>query len=164
MTSPFAAAVPPRRCRQCQAPLVDEVKTCWMCGGDTTSAAPVTSTAVMSENLPASAQPAAKAWYLHGAIWLGIVVAATVGFGVINLEDSGLAWLYFFTVGPALLFTIAGAAVGRYTDKPWHPLKKILVFIAAVSVSFLLTAVIAILLLLAAIVAFLQWCFGGMPA
>lgn len=113
--------------------------------------------------MPASALPEANPWYLHAAIWLAIVVVAAVGFGVINLEDRGLAWLYLFSVGPALLFTLAGAAVGRFTGKPWHPLKKVLVFIAAVSVSALLGTLIAILLLLAAIVAFLQWCFGGMP-
>jgi hypothetical protein len=157
VSSPFAADQPPRRCGQCQAPLTDGVKTCWMCG----AAAPGNALpAAVKATVP---QAEINPWYLHGAIWLAIVVATAVGFGVLNLNDPMLAWIYIFAVGPALLFTLAGAAVGRYTGKAWHPLKKVLVFIAAVSVSFLLTAVIAILLLLAAIVAFLQWCFGGMP-
>ena len=110
-----------------------------------------------------ASEPETNPWYLHGAIWLAIVVAAAVGFGVLNLNDPTLAWIYFFAAGPALLFTLAGSIIGRATGSPWHPLKKGLVFIAAASVSALLAALIAILLLLAAIVAFLQWCFGGMP-
>jgi hypothetical protein len=157
VSTPLASDQPPRRCSQCQAPLTDDATVCWMCR----AAAP-------AGPIPEAAKGTAPGreidpWYLHGAIWLGIIVAAAVGFGVLNLNDPTLAWIYFFAVGPALLFTLAGAAVGRYTGQAWHPLKKALVFIAAVSVSFLLTAVIAILLLLAAIVAFLQWCFGGMP-
>lgn len=157
MSSPMAPDQPPRRCGQCQAPLTDLATTCWMCG----AAAP-------GGPMPAAAKGTAPGreinpWYLHGAIWLVIVVAAAVGFGVLNLNDPTLAWIYFFAVGPALLFTLAGSIVGRATGGPWHPLKKVLVFIAAVSVSALLATLIAILLLLAAIVAFLQWCFGGMP-
>lgn len=160
MSSPFASDRPPRRCGQCQAPLAENAKACWMCGAAVSAAAPPPAAPAATES---AVQPDINPWYLHGAIWLAIVVAAAVGFGVINLNDPTLAWLYCFAVGPALLFTIAGAVIGRATGTPWHPLKKVLVFIAAVSVSALLATLIAILLLLAAIVAFLQWCFGGMP-
>ncbi len=158
MSSPFAADKPPRRCRACQAPLADDATMCWLCGAAAAGAAPP-----MTPE-PAVVQRELNPWYLHGAIWLALIVAIVVGFGVINLHDPIQAWLFAFTVGPALLFTLSGAVVGRSTGTPWHPLKKVLVFIAAISVSFTLTLLIAILLLLAAIVAFLQWCFGGMPS
>jgi Mn2+/Fe2+ NRAMP family transporter len=157
VTSPPVTGKPPRRCRECQAPLSDEATTCWMCGG----AAPAGVASAGPGTSPF--KPDLNPWYLHAATWLAIVVAIAVGFGVINMSDPTLAWLYVFTVGPALVFTLAGSVVGRYTGSPWHPLKKVFVFIAAASVSALLTILIAILLLLAAIVAFLQWCFSGMP-
>jgi len=154
VSSPFVTGKPPRRCRQCQAALPDDAATCWLCGAATAGAVPAAAPQDSRELSP---------WLTHGAVWLAVFVAAIVGFGVITVHDPIQAWLYAFTVGPALLFTLAGAALARGTGSPWHPLTKVLVFIAAASVSFLLTAVIAILLLLAAIVAFLQWCFSGMP-
>ena len=132
-----------------------------MCGGAGMGSA---SSHVASTGPGASPfKPDVNPWYLHAAIWLAIIVAVAVGFGVINMSDPTLAWLYALTVAPALVFTLAGSAIGRYTGSPWHPLKKALVFIGAASVSAALTVLIAILLLMAAIVAFLQWCFSGMP-
>jgi ABC-type Fe3+-siderophore transport system permease subunit len=155
VSSPFAFDKPPRRCRQCQAPLTEGATSCWLCSAETPKGGP----AAFEPELHRELHP----WVTHGAIWFAVVAAAIVGFGVIRVNDPTQAWLFALAVGPALLFTLAGAALARGTSTPWHPLKKVLIFIAAASVSFLLTAVIAILLLLAAIVAFLQWCFGGMP-
>ena len=159
MSSPTAGGKPPRRCDQCQAPLSDDAATCWMCG----AVAPGSTQAPATGPGTSPFKPEGNPWYLHASIWLAILVAAAVGFGVIKVSDPTIAWLYLLTVGPALLFTLAGATIGRYTGSPWHPLKKVFVFIAAASVSAVLTILIAILLLLAAIVAFLQWCFSGMP-
>ena len=155
MSSPFAVDKPPRRCRQCQAPLTEDATSCWLCSAETSKAVPAASEPELHREL--------NPWVTQGAVWLAVLSAAIVGFGVIRVNDPTQAWLFALTVVPALLFTLAGAALARGTGTPWHPLKKVLIFIAAASVSFLLTAVIAILLLLAAIVAFLQWCFGGMP-
>ena len=90
-----------------------------------------------------------------------LVVEFLVGYGLINASEPLLAWVYAFLLGPALLLTLAGATLGRATGRPWGPARKLLAFFGGVALTIVLGAVAIVLLVVSAIIAVLNLCFGG---
>jgi hypothetical protein len=97
-------------------------------------------------------------------VWLGVVVAAIVGYGCVA-SDRLSAIVYLIVVLPALVVSIGGSALARASGKPWPTWVKVIVLISTsavmmvVAVLFLLVA--ALLMIWSVFVAIAEFCTGG---
>lgn len=153
MSDPVVTQLPPRRCPQCGAALNEAARACWLCGVAPSS--PIDKPGAMAG--PVEEQPQADAWLRHGAVWLAVIVAAVVGYGVLA-ENVIFGLMYFVAVAPPILITLIVATVSRAAGRPVHPLAKAALGtgIAALSVPLALAAAA-----LAIVVGLFQICTTG---
>ena len=157
--SPFAG--PPRslhhkQCFECGAVLNFADKSCWMCHaqqpllGQLISASPVPP--------PIAANP----WVTKGALWLGIVVAVIVCYGVLRAGDYMLATLFLVFAVPTLAIVGLGSAISRAAGRPWGTGTKVGVAAGTVLttvIACIVAAAVAVLVIFAMFIAFIQDCF-----
>lgn len=159
---PPAEQSPFSPCPACGAQRVPQARFCWLCGAPLPAAddAPVVAELVESQR-PGWTQ-LRDPWLLHASIWAGVILAFVVGFGVVQADaKGGLAVVYVVAVVPALVFTIAGSALGRLAGRPWDPGKKVLAFMSVFGMTVAITLLVMALIVISAIIAFFQMCFGG---
>lgn len=101
--------------------------------------------------------PQTDAWLRHGTVWLAVLVAAVVGYGVLA-ENVILGLMYFVAVAPPIVITLIVATVSRAAGRPVHPLAKAALGagIASLSVPLALAAAV-----LAIVVGLFQICTSG---
>jgi len=156
LQSPFAC------CGQCGAQRRVEARYCWLCGTaqpplEPTHPAPIVAELVRSD----SSQ--------RLAIWLGVVVAAIVGFGVLASQDWLWAAIFLIAVVPTLLVVLVGTTSARQRGQPWTPAKTAAVAVttAATTVAstiaiVIVVAAVAVLVLFAAVIAMFQQCLNAL--
>ncbi len=116
-------------CPHCAATSAIEAKFCWLCG------APVVRSEVETHSQKNVAEPqssftggspreAAQDLHLHASIWLGVIVVAAIGWGML-LNDPILAMAYLIIAVPALLGTIVISALARGARSPLNPASKV---------------------------------------
>jgi hypothetical protein len=148
-------SLPPRRCPLCCAALEEEVTWCWLCGAEVKTG---TSECDSSKESGRELDP----WLVNGTAWVAVLVVVVVMIGVLNAKMPALGWMFGLTVLPAVLFTLGSATLARMMGRPWEPLKKLAVFLAAVSITTLIGLLISVLLVAAALVALAQLCFESL--
>ena len=152
--NPFAS------CHECGAERQPGAKFCWLCGAAVEStphneAAPILAEAVNQES---PAQPHdVNPWLVHGTIWLGIIVAAVVCWGLAaNNMFMGLA--FAVAALPAILISLTTSVISRASGHPMHPAAKLLVGLGVTAVSVPLAVLVA---LLAIVIGLFQICTTG---
>jgi hypothetical protein len=162
MGSPAAATENPfAGCPACGAEHHPQARFCWLCGAPQAALAesPVVAQ-IVADKRPAwlaNQNP----WVVQASIWAGIVLAILVGYGVLQIKEPLLAGAYLIVIVPALLFTIAGSALGRAAGRPWDPGKKVFAFMGVFGVTLAVGTIVVVLIVVSAIIAFFQMCFGG---
>jgi hypothetical protein len=163
MSTALSEPTRPATCRACGAQRYPAAPYCWLCGAPQSVNAEPPILAEIVEGKPVAAAPEQNPWLVHGSIWAGVVLAVVVGYGVVRAEDGILATAYLIAVVPALGFTMFGSALARYAGRPWDPGKKFLAFLGVFGVTTAIATLVILLLILSAIVAFFQVCFGTPP-
>lgn len=103
------------------------------------------------------------------AIWIGLLVAAVIGFGLLASQDWFWAVLFAITVVPTLIVVFLGSTSARSRGQPWSPGKTATVAVATAATTVLTTiavvvvaAAVAVLVLLAAIIAMFEQCLSAL--
>lgn len=155
MSSTSGLVQPPRRCPQCSAPLDEAARKCWLCAAE--PLVPPAAESTFTTVGPSLAEPEVNPWLTHGAIWLAILVAAVVGYGVL-VENMIVGLGYVIAVVPPLLITSLASSLSRAADRPIHPAAKLALGAGIAAISLPLAAAI---MLLALIVGLFQICTTG---
>src|SRR3954462_6685442 len=119
--SPFAAPQPPQHksCFDCGAVLNVGDKSCWMCHAEQPLLGKL-----IEPKPPASAAAAENPWFVQVGVWVGIMTAVLVGYGVLRSGNEILATLFLFAAVPTLLIVMLGSAIARAAGRPWGPGRK----------------------------------------
>lgn len=137
---PLIAEVVADACAKCGAVLPAGARFCWLCGEKHVAAAAAAGQPVPAK--PASSAPHSSDQRL--VVWLVIVVAAVVGYGVLIAQDATLAAFYLLAVVPALIVVFVGSMTARQRGEPWTPAKTATVAVstAAGTVMTVLTVIV----------------------
>jgi hypothetical protein len=154
--SPFAI------CAHCGAQRQAGALHCWLCGG--LQPEPVAPPVIVPQASKDSTGPPrdVNPWVAHGSIWAAIAAVLAVGYGV-ALQRPVLGVVYAVLVVPAFVVSLTLSAAARLSGKPWHPLRKVFAFVGVIGISLVLGTLIVVLLVVAAIIALLAICGGGVP-
>ena len=155
--SPFAPQY--KQCFECGAALNMQDKSCWMCHAEQ----PLMGKLIAST--PAVRQTTANPWGTHAAIWLGIIAAVIVCYGVLRAGDYVLATLFLIAAGPTLVIVMLGSAIARAAGRPWGAGTKIGVAagtVATTVIACIVAAAVAVLVLFAMFIALLQECLRAL--
>ena len=161
--SPFAG--PPgsahhKQCFECGAVLSLGDKSCWMCHAEQ----PLMGKLIA----PGEAKPQAdNTWAVQAAIWLGIIAAVIVCYGVLRTGDYVLATLFLVFALPTLVIVILGSAISRAAGKPWGTGTKVGVAAGTVLttvIACIAAAAVAVLVIFALFSAMIQECFRALGA
>ena len=155
--SPFAGSVSlqHKQCFECSAVLNPGDKSCWMCHAEQP---------LMGKLISASPAPQATAspWATQAAIWLGVVAAVIVCYGVLRTGDYVLATLFLVAAVPTLVIVMLGSAISRAAGKPWGTGTKVGVAAGTVLstvIAMIVAAAVAVLVIFALFIALIQDCF-----
>lgn len=145
-----------KQCFECGAALNMHDKTCWMCHAEQ----PLMGKLVAA---PPGAPPAvANPWAVQAAIWLGVIAAVIVCYGVLRAGDYMLATLFLVAAVPTLVIVMAGSAISRAAGRPWGTGTKVGVAAGTVLttvIAFIVAAAVAVLVIFAMFIAMIQECF-----
>jgi hypothetical protein len=132
--------------------ILPQSRYCWLCGGKIMPTA--AQDALPSTGPSWSTQP--LEWTHALMFWLGAIVVALVGYGVLRSQDRLFSALYLLVVVPALLLTLFGATIARVAGKPWTPSKaaRVGALATASSLTLVATIVATIIAIVATIVSF----------
>ncbi len=154
--SPFAG------CYQCGAPRHARAKYCWMCGAGQPAVDQAPPVAIVAEMPPGESGQ-------RIAIWIGVVVAAVIGFGLLASQDWIWATLFAVAVVPTLLVVLIGTTSARSRGQPWTPAKTTTVAVATAATTVVSTiaivivaAAVAVLVLFAAMIALFEQCLKAL--
>ena len=104
----------------------------------------------------------ANPWAKKGAIWLGIVVAVIVCYGVLRAGDYVLASVFLVFAVPTLAIVMLGSAVSRAAGRPWGTGTKVGVAAGTMLTTVIVcivAAAVSVLVLFAMFIAMIQDCF-----
>jgi hypothetical protein len=152
-----------KQCFECGAALNMYDKNCWMCHAEQ----PLVGELIAAP--PVVPQAAANLWAVQAAIWLGVITAVIVCYGVLRAGDYLLATLFLVAAVPTLLIVMAGSAISRAAGRPWGTGTKVGVAAGTVLttvIAFIVAAAVAVLVIFAMFIAMIQECFrmlGGNP-
>lgn len=107
----------PAACVHCGAAVSSQARYCWLCGGKITPSA--AQDALPSVRASRWRQPLTGTQALM--FWLGTILVALVGYGVVRSQDRFFAAMYLLTAVPALVVTLIGATTARVAGRPWTP-------------------------------------------
>lgn len=146
-------------CPKCGAAFQPGANYCWLCGARHTQASevPIDAELVKEEVGTKELDP----WLVHGSAWAVFILALVVGYGLIRSSDPFLATMYVVVVAPAVLLTLIGSVVRRASGSPWNLATKILVLVGVGGAAAAVGVVGMAVLVLAAFVALVTSCFGG---
>src|SRR5258706_10630323 len=92
--SPFASShnsSQHKQCFECGAVLNIGDKSCWMCHAEQ----PLVGKLIVPKAVPVTVTAAAEnPWFVHVGIWVGIITAVLVAYGVLRSGDGLLATLF----------------------------------------------------------------------
>lgn len=160
--SPFAGSpgVPQhKQCFECSAVLNVADKSCWMCHAEQ----PLMGKLVAS--VPAKPPAEGSTLATRAGIWLGIIVAVIVCYGVIRAGDYVLATLFLVFAVPTLVIVMLGSAIARAAGKPWGTGTKVGVAAGTVLttiIACIVAAAVAVLMIFAMFIAMIQECFRAL--
>jgi hypothetical protein len=158
--TPFAGPPQHKQCFECGAALYLGDKSCWMCHAEQ----PLMGKLVA----PPAAKPSAEnSWAVHAALWLGIIAAVLVFYGVLRAGDYVLATLFLVAAVPTLLIVMLGSAIARAAGKPWGTGTKVGVAAGTVMttvIACIVAAAVAVLMIFAMFIAMIQECFRALGA
>jgi hypothetical protein len=161
--SPFAGSPAPpqhKQCFECGAALNAEDKSCWMCHAEQ----PLMGKLVAQIEAKPSAE---NTWAVQAAIWLGIIAAVIVCYGVLRAGDYVLATLFLVAAVPTLFIVMVGSAISRAAGKPWGTGTKVGVAAGTVLstiIACIVAAAVAVLMIFAMFIAMIQECFRMLGA
>ncbi len=104
----------------------------------------------------------ANPWAKNGVIWLGIVVAVIVCYGVLRAGDYVLASVFLVFAVPTLAIVMLGSAVSRAAGRPWGTGTKVGVAAGTMLTTVIVcivAAAVSVLVLFAMFIAMIQDCF-----
>jgi hypothetical protein len=103
------------------------------------------------------------------AIWIGVVVAAILGFGLLASQDWVWATLFAVAVVPTLLVVLIGTTSARSRGQPWTPAKTAGVAVATAATTVastiaiaIVAAAVAVLVLFALMIALFEQCLSAL--
>jgi hypothetical protein len=148
-----------KQCFECGAVLNLGDKSCWMCHAEQ----PLMGKLIAP---PAATQVAhANPWVTKGAIWLGVIAAVIVMYGVLRAGDYLLATLFLVAAVPTLIIVMLGSAIARASGKPWGTGTKVGVAAGTVLstvIACIVAAAVAVLMIFAMFIAMIQECFRAL--
>ncbi|MFN0020256.1 MAG: hypothetical protein ACKVP0_18500 [Pirellulaceae bacterium] len=160
--NPFAA--PPgtpqhKQCFECGAVLNWGDKSCWMCHAEQPLLAELV--------VPSPAKPPARSnpWVTRAAIWLGVIAAVIVMYGVLRAGDYVLATFFLVAALPTLVIVMLGSTIARASGKPWGTGTKVGVAagtILSTVIACIVAAAVAVLVIFAMFIALIQECFRAL--
>jgi len=117
--------------------------------------------------VPVQAMPQADGNNLavRAAVWLGIIAAVIVCYGVLRAGDYLLATLFLVAAVPTLVIVLLGSAISRAAGKPWGTGTKVGVAAGTVLTTvivFIVGAAVAVLVIFALFIAMIQECFRAL--
>jgi len=160
--SPFAnspGSPQHKPCFECGAVLNLADKSCWMCHAEQ----PLMGKLIA----PTTTNPQAdgNGWAVRAAVWLGIIAAVIVCYGVLRAGDYLLATLFLVAAVPTLVIVLLGSAISRASGKPWGTGTKVGVAAGTVLTTvivFIVGAAVAVLVVFALFIAMIQECFRAL--
>jgi hypothetical protein len=144
-----------KQCFECGAALDMHDKSCWMCQ----AGQPLVGELIAA---PPVQPPAANPWAVQASIWLGVIAAVIVCYGVLRAGDYMLATLFLVAAVPTLVIVMAGSAISRAAGRPWGTGTKVGVAAGTVLttvIAFIVAAAVAVLVIFAMFIAVIQECF-----
>ncbi len=149
-------------CSQCGAERQVAARYCWMCGAAQDSMEQAAPAAIVAE-MPTGERNQ------RVAIWIGVVVVAIIGFGLLAAQDWIWATHFAIAVVPTLLVVLIGTTSARSRGQPWTPVKTTTVAVATAATTVVSTIAIviiaaaaAVLVLLAAMIALFEQCLRAL--
>ena len=161
--SPFAGSPGSpqhKQCFECGAVLNLGDKSCWMCHAEQ----PLMGKLIASREAKPHAD---NTWAVQAAIWLGIIAAVIVCYGVLRTGDYVLATLFLVFALPTLVIVMLGSAISRAAGKPWGTGTKVGVAAGTVLstvIACIVAAAVAVLVIFAMFIAMIQECFRALGA
>lgn len=161
MTPPVASPGESRykQCFECGAVLNLGDKSCWMCHAEQ----PLMGKLIF----PPAAKPpvTSNPWATKAAIWLGVIAAVIVMYGVLRAGDYVLATLFLIAAVPTLIVVLLGSAIARASGKPWGTGTKVGVAagtILSTVIACIVAAAVAVIVIFAMFIAMIQECFKAL--
>ncbi|MCE9528430.1 MAG: hypothetical protein K8R36_20495 [Planctomycetales bacterium] len=145
-----------KQCFECGAVLNFRDKSCWMCHAEQP---------LMGELIvPPAAKPPAHSnpWATKAAIWLGVIAAVIVMYGILRAGDYVLATLFLVAAVPTLVIVMLGSTIARASGKPWGTGTKVGVAagtILSTVIACIVAVAVAVLVIFAMFIAMIQECF-----
>ncbi len=106
-------------------------------------------------------------WATQAAIWIGVMAAVLVTYGVLRVGDYALATLFLVAAVPTLVIVMLGSAIGRASGNPWGVGTKISVAVGTVLstvIVCIVAAAVAVLIIFSLFIALIQECFRALGA
>ena len=135
-------------------------KSCWMCYAEQ----PLMGKVIEPKAVPVPAA-AENPWFAHVGIWVGVITAVLVAYGVLRSGDGILATLFLLAAVPTLLIVMLGSAISRAAGKPWGTGTKVGVAAGSVLTTIIVAivaAAVAVLVVFAMFIAMIQECFRAL--
>ena len=112
-------------------------------------------------------KPAADSnpWTTKGAIWLGVIAAMMVMYGILRTGDYVLATIFLIVAVPTLVIVMLGSAIARAAGRPWGTGTKVGVAAGTVlttAIVCIVAAAVAVLVVFAMFIALIQDCFRAL--
>ncbi len=157
---PEPPVLPELICPHCGIANPTATGRCWVCHLDRVAKNPYGILPAISAGLPNATDGTSPAQQrTQGVYWfllLGcMVLLVLVGIGV-GAQDPGVMLTYLIIISPACLMTLVRAMQGLATRKGVQPQNLLLTFILSGAV----TAIVLMLLIIAAVIALIVWCFA----